>query len=66
MRRTVCGVLALATGLSLALPGAAAGKPRWIEGQMASSTVQSCITGVDLFGVSAQASFRADPNGFRR
>ena len=57
--RTASGVLALAVGLSLALPAGAAGKPKWISGQHVNSTVHSCVFGDDRAGVLAEASFRA-------
>ena len=64
--RTASGVLAVAVGLSLALPAGAAGKPKWISGQHVNSTVHSCVFGDDRAGVLAEASFRADPRRLPR
>jgi hypothetical protein len=66
LRRAALGALTLAAAVSLTLPGAAAAKPRWIDGQMVRSTVTSCasiVAGVPVLtaGVLAEASFRADP-----
>ena len=62
--------LVVATTMALVLAATAMGKPRWIDGRMVKSTVQSCsstMIGQTLLitGAVAQVGFFADPNTLR-
>ena len=71
-RRTLRLVwLLVVAGVALALAATAMGKPRWIDGRMVRSTVQSCSSvalgqPLAITGAVAQVGFFADPNTLKR